>query len=198
MLLATLEGEFSSLPDRKRALPRAGDYRWRGHRHASVGPPRCWQRTGCAQQRDLAGLAVLGGTWRLGEGDAAAARHGQARTRTGRRADNTHRPMAEERPDAIGRPFAFLCENNDLTLNLFRVAPVVPDRARWRGPLAWPHDPARCRHPSGDVATPSATSPSCGEDRVPRPRLTGRVPATKQSPRSGQHDLAQVPPPYRR
>ena len=163
MLPATLEGEFSSLPGRKRALPRARDYRWRGHRHASVGPPRCWQRTGCAQQRDLAGLAVLGGTRRLGEGDAAAARHGQARTRTGRRADNTHRPMAEERPDAIGRPFAFLCENNDLRLNLFRVCQT----GRWRGPLTWPHDPARCRHPSGDVATPSARSPSCGEEPVP-------------------------------
>jgi hypothetical protein len=62
-------------------------------------------------------------------------------------ANNTHRPMAEEGPDAIGRPFAFLCENNDLSLNLFRAAPVVPDWARWRGPLTWPHDPARCRRP---------------------------------------------------
>jgi hypothetical protein len=101
--------------------------------------------------------------------------------------------MAEEGPDAIGRPFAFLCENNDLTLNLFRAAPAAPDRARWRGPLTWPMTPPDAAAQDGDVATPSATFPSCSEDRGPDRELTGRVPATKQSPRSGQHDLAQVP-----
>ena len=130
MLLATLEGEFSSLPGRKRTLPRACGDRSRGHRHASVGPSQCWQRAGSAHERDPAVLAALGGTQRLGEGDDAVARHGRARIRTGRRADNTHRPMTDERPHAIDRPFAFLCQDNYLTLNLFRAAPAVPDRAR--------------------------------------------------------------------
>src|SRR5262245_21556467 len=93
MLPVTLKGEVSSVPGRKCTPPRVFDYRSPGCRHVSVGPPNCWQRNGCVQQRDLAGLAAgLGDTHRVGEGEDAAARHGRARIRTGRRADNAHRP----------------------------------------------------------------------------------------------------------
>ena len=94
--------------------------------------------------------------------------------RTGRRADNAHRPMTDERPHAIDRPFAFLCEDNYLTLNLFRAALAVPDRARYPRPM-----PPK----TWNVATTSAASPSCGEDRGPERELTGPVPAGKDSPR---------------
>jgi hypothetical protein len=151
MLPAMLEGEVSSLPGRKRTLPRACGYRWWRYRHAGVGPPQCWQRTGSAHERD-AGIAALGGSRRLGESDEAAARHGQALTRTGRRADYTHRPMTEE-PDAIGRPFAFLCENNYLTLNLFRAAP------RRVGPMTRPTTRLTLPTKTRAVATTPATSP---------------------------------------
>lgn len=177
MLPAMLEGEVSSLPGRKRTLPRACGYRWRRYRHASVGPPQCWQRTGSAHKRD-AGIAALGGSRRLGEGDEAAARHGQARTRTGRRADYTHRPMTEE-PDAIGRPFAFLCENNYLTLNLFRAAPRRAGLGPMTRPTTRPTLPTKTRA----VATTSATSPVAVRTGSPNREPTGQVPAIKESPR---------------
>ena len=177
MLPAMLEGEVSSLPGRKRTLPRACGYRWRRYRHASVGPPQCWQRTGSAHERD-AGIAALGGSRRLGEGDEAAARHGQARTRTGRRADYTHRPMTEE-PDAIGRPFAFLCENNYLTLNLFRAAP----RRAGLGPMTRPTNSPDAADQDAGCCHNLSHVPSCGEDRLPEREPTGQVPAIKESPR---------------
>jgi hypothetical protein len=186
MLPAMLEGEVSSLPGRKRTLPRACGYRWWRYRHAGVGPPQCWQRTGSAHERD-AGIAALGGSRRLGESDEAAARHGQALTRTGRRADYTHRPMTEE-PDAIGRPFAFLCENNYLTLNLFRAAP----RRAGLGPMTRPtNSRERCRLRRRLLPHP-LPCPSCSEDRVPKTR-TDRTGAGNQGKPARAARRAQLP-----
>jgi hypothetical protein len=131
---ATLKGEFSSLPGRKRTRPHACANPCPVPHHGSAGSLWCWQRDGCVRERDLAAFAARGGSQRLSEGDDAAARHGQG-SDTNRAARAQHAPPKGEKRGRtrLASP-SFLCENNYLTLNLFRMTPCRTGLGRCHRP----------------------------------------------------------------
>jgi len=145
---ATLKGEFSSLPGRKRTRPRACGNRCPAQHHSSAGPLRCWQRDGSVRERDLAGFAVRGGSQRLSEGDDAAARHGQGSDKNGAARAQHAPPKGEKRGRTRLASPSFLCENNYLTLNLFRMRPCRTGL----GPLPSPDDVARAATNACEIA----------------------------------------------
>ena len=126
---------------------------------------------------------MRGGSQRLSEGDDAAARHGQGSDNNGAARAQHAPPKGERRGRTRLASPSFLCENNYLTLNLFRMRPCRTGL----GPLPSPDGVARAATNACEIAPRVTLRPEPADANANGCRRRGRA----RRAAIGQHDVSK-------